>query len=843
MAIDLQKITTSLPTGEPVTDPLWRPAQSYAIQRDGARQVWHAGHVSALLSDGTYVLAGTHTGGVWLLNPALQTSYSDGHRATALSNNWTKPDIMSLAYGLDGRTQVFVGCANTDRLYFLQLKPLVGEMSLDKTTEIPLPFQGSVFGIAVVSDPLVAIRPRVRLVLATSAGVWWADVPQFPDNSAGYAWQAAEGLPSNGCYSGVAPAGWTSGVITSQNVAVAAYGGASLASGIYLGAWVGSKLVFSPAAIEGVSAANMRRTSLASCVDYPNRLYAISAAADDTVLTVLGSDGGAKWQPLGVPPTSTYTGDQGDWNQCIAVSPRNPDIVAFGWRAGGPFFWDKAAQSWKHPTTDVGKGDGAKPDDNLHGDLHALYFARTSSAHDTLYVGCDGGITYTTDQGETYNSQFNRPLLNLQIYGITTNLQTGATYGANTGPGGTLTASSRFPGLLACGTQDNGNLCLFPRQESGMAWRPLEGGDGGLCLFIDPLGALLQIANDDPLATLAFWNDSNQTFTAPEVVPVERTGTGITPTGLTSLSEPALTSVGLMFACAGDGSGNVYGLVSLPVVIPEPVPHTKWVSTFRKIVNLGSEVVGLASLDGQTILAGTVDGRVVRITTASGSASNETLPSTFSQNVMVSRIELLEPPFDFRALSSSKNRVFALRGNTILHYDGASWQSLPGWDWLTFAVEPDSERLFAANEASVFEFSWDRGVWTPAATGLPVFAHCTDLRIADNADGGRDLFLATYGRSVWRTTITLRPSRRGQPDLPLLVAETLFGVLQDGGGVVRVGKHLLKIPPGPLAQDLLVGLAVYDFAQHMSAESRRSIQRTVLKEISAVALRELNNFL
>ena len=53
-------------------------------------------------------------GGVWLLNPSLQPTYGGGHRATPHSDDWETQDISALAYGPDGKTQVYVGTANND---------------------------------------------------------------------------------------------------------------------------------------------------------------------------------------------------------------------------------------------------------------------------------------------------------------------------------------------------------------------------------------------------------------------------------------------------------------------------------------------------------------------------------------------------------------------------------------------------------------------------------------------------------------------------------------------------------------------------------------------------------
>ena len=190
-----------------VTDLSWLPAQSYALQLDGGRESWHAGHVSALLSDGTYVIAGTQTGGVWLLNPSLQPTYSSGHRATPLSNDWETPDISALAYGPEGKTQVYVGTANSNLLFFVELKPGLGEMTLDRVMRIPLPSTLTVFAIAIAQGQEPAAHSRPRIVLACST-VYSGPIYQIRLPTQRIHWQSAQGSPP-GPISGLAPAGWS----------------------------------------------------------------------------------------------------------------------------------------------------------------------------------------------------------------------------------------------------------------------------------------------------------------------------------------------------------------------------------------------------------------------------------------------------------------------------------------------------------------------------------------------------------------------------------------------------------------------------------------------------------
>ena len=60
-----------VPTTAPISDLQWLPTAGQAIEREPgetlAQQIWHAGHVSALLVVDPVVIAATQTGGVWLI--------------------------------------------------------------------------------------------------------------------------------------------------------------------------------------------------------------------------------------------------------------------------------------------------------------------------------------------------------------------------------------------------------------------------------------------------------------------------------------------------------------------------------------------------------------------------------------------------------------------------------------------------------------------------------------------------------------------------------------------------------------------------------------------------------
>src|SRR6185437_8670261 len=109
-----------------------------------------------------------------------------------------------------------------------------------------------------------------------------------------------------------------------------------------------------------------------------------------------------------------------------------------------------------------------------------------------LFIGSDGGIALTRDFGGSFVSSFARELLNLQLLGTT---------GMREWYGG-LGASARHPGLLATGTQDNGNL--ITDLTAGNGWTFVEGGDGRIVSFLAN-ETIFHYFGDDDRAQLARW--------------------------------------------------------------------------------------------------------------------------------------------------------------------------------------------------------------------------------------------------------------------------------------------------------------------------------------------------
>ena len=798
----------------------WQRAQSYSIQRDDFRSVWHAGHVTALLTNGVDVIAANQSGGVWLLHKIGVPTALAGYTGLPLSEAWDSPDVSCLAWVTEG-TLAVVG-TSAQALFLLEFQvSLGGHLEFVQSTTMPVPFSRPVAIVTLENPP--------RMVVLTSRDAWWSPIPQPASNLTGYNWLRAEGLASSNC-TGMA-------VGTEGSVTVAGFGGSPIGIGtppvggaIYRGTFKDGVLVFTKSKVEGLDLAKMRTTSVASCEDHRDRMYAVAAGADNQVLSVIESrDGGANWQVKTIPDKG-QAGFQGWYNNCIAVSPQRPDLVVIGWLSGGPFWSDDAGTTWKHPHVQ-------ESNPHLHNDLHTVVLSRGSpNDNETLFVGGDGGIAVSHDLGVNYHSEFNRPLNNLQFYG-------GSRPTIRTNYGGTFTASSRYPGLLAGGLQDNGNVYRCPdRNRDAVAvprqadtpWLRHFGGDGDINRFVDALGALVNSNNTSMSLGLTLWDEKVGRFPSGpgQVITADDSAAGVVATAVEVVALPAFRKDGkLVFAATGSGdSGVVHGLVADDPAQDRPDARN---AKLIKLGSVGNIITAIASRDGSSMMVGTDSGRIVSFDSASGTVTPFALPDVATG--IVYRIEIFPTPILAGALPDN---AFALVGGRILYFNGLFWSTTTGTDWETFAYDIESGRIFGATDGDVF-VSNDKGkTWLDASAGLPARPHCSDMRIAADGRGGRDLYLATYGHSVWRATIAQRAKIF---DLPAEAVDALLGFIEDGGGVVRSGRRIIKIPPSPLLDDMLKLLAIGETAHTLSEGSKLSsvaIRRAALHELASVAMRE-----
>jgi hypothetical protein len=246
---------------------------------------------------------------------------------------------------------------------------------------------------------------------------------------------------------------------------------------------------------------------------------------------------------------------------------------------------------------------------------------------------------------------------------------------------------------------------------------------------------------------------------------------------------------------------NIYGLFA-----DQGGANMHW--TF--ISNAGENITSLASASGNKIIVATDQGHIL----ACDSSSGQITPMALSATVKTLRGSVSS----LRVFDDSLMYAIHSAG-WILRYNASVWDILPGLPWQQYTtLEADwtatPKVLYAATSTSVFSTDNNGQSWTNNSQGLPAAPQCTDLRIAVVPGGSKYLYLATYGRSLWRAPIPTHrrhtpPVRHRLPREFAQVVRILFGVLGDGGGATTGG----PVPPWGPEQDLFAGLLAAALAQ------------------------------
>lgn len=718
----------------------WKQATYWGISTSGDPDAddaaFNAGHINDILkldeTPFTTILVAGETSGVWIVN---QT----GGIALPLSDSWTLPNLNSLARGTRGTRHVYAG---GDALHETDVTTFAPFLNWQ---QIPIvDADGNALDAGFIIDMVVIPRER-SIVLACSNGIFWSRIPASGN---AYAFTQVPFLPG-GAYSGVAEG-------PGSTVVAAAWGSDKVNHfGLFQGQWMSGQLLFQRASIFGnINDSMMLRTSVDSCRSNLSVMYAVAGGdyvdsqgnlMEDTIYRVLRSiDGGQSWKvagkkvvnssdPLFGDPTKNLPGNQQDWNNCIAVSPVDPKRVAIGWR-NGYFLSTDSGTSWTFISAD------SSP--HLHGDVHAVVFDQFDQAQQTIYIGSDGGLATTPDAGGTHTSQCNRQLPNLQFDRIA--------------------ASYHTAGLLAGSLQDNGDefSTLYPNPAP---WRLLEGGDGTAVAFIRN-GHLLHRNNTETWNNIEYgnrvreaeWQPSSshfkdmQYFPSPPlswgVIPIDGTNDGLPfPDVLEIVNNPTWKNQKQELMLGLGGKDNqVYGLFRtssggvhwmLLATIPAKVDKTgKRVET----------ISAAGSSEGDMIFVGTDKGRVFKVTAPKWSIQDVTPGGN------TNAIE--------RFVVQSNTLVFATAsGQTLFKRSGSSWTSLaapPGAVGGYTAIETDwtaqPKTLFLSTDTRVYASTNEGQTWVDMSNGLPETPHCRDLRFVTETSGAHFLYLATYGRSVFR---------------------------------------------------------------------------------------------
>lgn len=713
-------------------DIVWRLANRFGIRKnhkpntDPFQGNWFAGHVNAVRpitggSDAGALLVGTNSGGAWLVRTATPDTPAS---AEPLSDDWDDPDVSCLAQGPDDPEHFYAGASG--QVYETNPRH---DSSIRSWRRITTRNYGVIFAIGVVPGS------PTRIVLATTIGVFWAEIP--PLGSA-YLWQAVTSLPP-GTYSGLA--------VSSSRVVVAAWGvDIDLRHyGVFHGDWSSGDLLMArsdmpprgPMDFTSVDQ-NMYRTSLAVCDNDPAVLYAVSSyQPGDEILGGLlrSADGGRSWTSLSATvnngtPLSTLAGEQGDYNNCIAVAPTEGNFVAIGWQHG------------TFVSHDGGNTFAQFSDPGLHEDVHGLTFDAADVSGQTLYIGSDGGVAVTRDGGKSFDTSANRQLANLECYST---YVTRDFYGS----------LSVQRDLVASGLQDNGNVVYqITAPSTTTPWVGFDGCDGGIVTFIGTGQVLTDVVcsgNGSNLWARSLHGRSLDDIDKGSEVPVRLKG------GPDVLLSPILEGVvAPAFKNGSNGSGQLMYAVASPF---------NTLQVFGLFANsdggdLHAELIGtvpggtvpdsisaLGSLDGTAVLIGTSTGRAFQLA-PSGKMPVGATALTVAANV--------PPGAMTRILVLSANLAFANYNNgdrgSIIRFDGQNWgradAGLPG-DACYGLASRGTGLIFTCTDDKVFSSRNQGKVWNNASTGLPKRPHCADLRTGALPGGDDVIYLSTFGRSVW----------------------------------------------------------------------------------------------
>lgn len=225
------------------------------------------------------------------------------------------------------------------------------------------------------------------------------------------------------------------------------------ANGVYVTTNAGGSWAISgnwPIGTQGV-------TRVAISKSNPQILYAAvadtSAALDSIKKT---TDGGTTWNNVTNQPPN-YMGNQGDYDNVIAINPSDPNNVFVGGQltgnnaqgifTGGVFETTDGGTSWADITI------GAAGDNGPHPDHHAMTF----DASGKLLDGNDGGIWRLENPATS----------SIQWADLNTNLATIQFVGFALNP--------LDPNLAYGGAQDNGT----DKFTGALGWLNVDGGDGG----------------------------------------------------------------------------------------------------------------------------------------------------------------------------------------------------------------------------------------------------------------------------------------------------------------------------------------------------------------------------
>ncbi len=472
------------------------------------------------------------------------------------------------------------------------------------------------------------------------------------------------------------------------------------------------------------------RISIAIAASSTNEVYVCIAGDLDTtgsgLYAFLRSDNyGAYWTDL-TSGTPNFMGDQGWYDQVIAVDPKNAGIIFAGGQvgSGNPLGLNTDAiiesQDYGVDWTSIA-GDAA-------GDPHTDHHAMAFDANGALLDGNDGGIwrldnpTANPDETAIAWDNLNSNLNTIQFEGI----------------GLDPTDDS----IALGGSQDNG----AERFTDNLGWTQVDNsdgpGDGGSVKFSNQNpDRVYRVAPVDSFGDLSFFrvsNDGGKTWTAAA------NGLGFFGSSPQNFYPPFAVD-----PSNGDrvliGSNQLY-------------ETTNGASTWNLLADVNQngfnpdgeiiDAIGLAASDSMTIYVATggyfaSSSHIYATTNGGASWSQVDLPGGSG------RVSDLEVDPNHSQTVYATVSTFGVGHVFKSTNGGGTWQdisgNLPNLPTWTLQLDPTTGHLFVGNDTGVFVSTNNGTTWNRMGSGLP---NVQVFQLALNTYYGT-LAAATHGRGMW----------------------------------------------------------------------------------------------
>jgi len=446
------------------------------------------------------------------------------------------------------------------------------------------------------------------------------------------------------------------------------------------------------------------RASIAISPSNPNILYvlaadALSQYADGLLGIFRSANGGDNWTDV-----TTDFGSEGQmsYGNTIAIHPEDENHVLCG--GVDLHLSTDGGASW----TAVTKWDANRGDKNYaHADHHALLMPETAPGR--VYDPNDGGIDVSDDGGVTWRNRSNG--LEVTMYYDIDVAQTDIR-------------------MFGGGAQDNGTLIT----NSGSANDHYEilGGDGGW-MVIDPRDADHFFASYYNFGIWKWQKGRNPADVSPKTTDAERSSVWMCFIDF----DPNHSSV--IFT----GTHRVWRTVD---------DAKNWKAVSPDLDGSVISAIEICAADSKRIYVGTENGGIFRSTNGgtkwSANISGSMLPGHSVTRLISSSRDALTLYATFANFGHS--HVFRSRDG------GTSWEDIdkhrlpdvPHHSIVAIANGP-TDRLFVANDAGVYSSDDGGATWSNLSRNLP-HVMCVDLVYHAAKD---TLFVATYGRSIWRLAL------------------------------------------------------------------------------------------